>query len=303
MKRVILAVLFLVFVQTLFAQQHSLYSQYIFNLYAINPAYAGSRDALSANLSYRAQWVGFEGAPKTQNFSVHSPLRKKNMAVGLQFQNDEIGARSATSISATYAYTLNLGAGKKINLGLQGGVINYTMDWNELTYDERNDPTAWSIDPNRWIPNFDFGAMYLTPRAYVGFSVVNLSEPSLSDSDQSDARLRTHLNLVGGKIFNISPKLDLKPGFLVRHDLGAAMQFDVSLSALLSNQFWFTATYRHNFGMVASAHVFITEKLHVGYAYDQTLNNMMTYQSGSHEIFVGYDMPIYKTPQIKPRFY
>lgn len=303
MKRIILSVVFIVFVQTLFAQQHSLYSQYIFNLYAINPAYAGSRDALSANLSYRAQWVGFEGAPKTQNFSIHSPLRQKNMALGLQFQNDEIGARNATSISGTYAYTVNLGRGKKLNFGLQGGVINYAMNWDELTYDERNDPAAWSVDANRWIPNFDFGAMYLTPRAYIGFSAVNLSEPSLSDSDQSDARLRTHFNLVGGKIFNVSPNLDLKPGFLVRHAAGGPPQFDISLSALLSNQFWFTTTYRHNFGIVGSVHVFITDKLHVGYAYDQTLNNMVTYQSGSHEVFVGYDMPIYKTPQLKPRFY
>ena len=303
MKRITVVIFFLALVQTLSAQQQSLYSQYIFNLYAVNPAYAGSRDALSANLSYRAQWVGFEGSPKTQNFSIHSPLRKKNMAVGLQFQNDEIGARSATSFSATYAYTLNFGGARKLNLGLQGGMINYAMNWNELTYDERNDPTAWSIDPNRWIPNFDFGAMYLTPRAYIGFSAVNLSRPSLSELNQSDARLNTHLNLVGGKIFQVSQNLDLKPGFLVRHALGGPVQFDVSLSALLSNQFWFTATYRHNFGMVASAHVYITDKFHVGYAYDQTLNNMMTYQSGSHEIFIGYDMPIYKTPELKPRFY
>lgn len=294
---------FLAIAGSVSAQQHALYSQYIFNLYMINPAYAGSRDALSANIGYRAQWVGFEGSPKTQNFSLHGPLRNKNMAVGIQFQNDEIGARNATSVSGTYAYSINLGHAQRLRFGLQGGLINYRMDWNALNYDERSDPAAWTNDPNRWIPNFDFGVMYTSAKAYAGISAVNLSQPALSSNDLGDARLSTHFHLMAGKVFEMNENIALKPGFLVRHTAGGPVSFDFSIGALLSNRFWVTAAYRYGFGMVGATHVYVTDKIHIGYAYDWTLNPMMTYQSGSHEIFIGYDLNIYRARQTTPRYF
>src|SRR5690606_7989379 len=118
----------------LFGQQHGLYSQYIFNLYTVNPAYAGERDALSAAISYRAQWVGFEGAPKTQNFSIHSPLPNNNMALGLFFQNEEIGARSIPSLMAAYSYKLKINRSSHISFGLQGGAFHYQYHWDKLEY-------------------------------------------------------------------------------------------------------------------------------------------------------------------------
>lgn len=303
MKKQVLILFFMAFVGSAAAQQHALYSQYVFNLYMINPAYAGSRDALSANIGYRAQWVGFEGAPKTQNFSLHSPLRNKNMAAGLQFQNDEIGARNATSVSGTYAYSINLGNAQRLRFGLQGGLINYKMDWNALNYDARNDPASWSNDPNRWIPNFDFGMMYTSPRSYIGFSAANLSGPAINNTDLSDARLSTHFHLMAGKVFEINENLALKPGFLVRHAYDGPVNFDLSIGTLISNRLWITTAYRHGFGMVGAAHVYVTDKIHFGYAYDWTLSPMATYQSGSHEIFIGYDLNIYHTPQTTPRYF
>ncbi len=285
------------------AQQSSLYSQYIFNLFIVNPAYAGTRDALSLNAGYRAQWVGFEGAPTTQNFSIHSPLRKKNMSLGMQFQNDEIGARRATSFSGAYAYAIDFGGKRKLSFGLQGGMINYLMDWEALTFNERNDPAAYAIEPNKWIPNFDFGMMYITSKSYLGLSVTNLNRPGLSENELSDARLSSFVNLVGGKVYGVSKSVALKPGFLVRHELGGPVQFDLSLSSLFHNKVWLTTTYRYGFGMVASAHMYISEKFHFGYAYDWSMNNMATYQSGSHEIFIGYDISIYRSSNITPRYF
>lgn len=285
------------------AQQHALYSQYLFNLYMINPAYAGSRETLSANVGYRAQWVGFEGAPKTQNFSIHGPLRNKNMAAGLQFQNDATGARGMTAVSATYGYSLSLGRAQQLRFGLQGGVMNYRMDWNLLEYDRRNDPAAWSNDPNRWIPNFDFGVMYTSPRAYAGFSAMNLSRPALNNSEESDARLSTHFHLMAGKVFHVSENLALKPGFLVRHTRGGPVNFDITAGALISNTLWITTAYRKDFGIVGAAHVYVSEKIHFGYSYDWTLNPMMAHQSGTHEIFLGYDFNVFKSRQMTPRYF
>lgn len=215
-------------VTQVFAQQQAIYSQYIFNLYVINPAYAGTREALSVNGSYRAQWVGFEGAPTTQNFSINGPLRKQNMGLGLQFQNDVIGARRATSVSGTYSYQIKLSNKQKLSFGLQGDLINYSLDWEKLTYGEQNDPVAYSIKPNRYIPNFDFGFMYLTPNSYLGFSAYNLLQSSLTDNIISDSRLRRQLHLMGGKVFSLSKDICLKPGFLGRYSIGGPAQFDRS---------------------------------------------------------------------------
>lgn len=285
------------------AQQHALYSQYIFNLYTVNPAYAGSREALSANVGYRAQWVGFEGAPRTQNFSVHGPLRKKNMAAGLIIQNDAVGARGMTNVSATYGYALNLGRAQQLRFGLQGGVMNYRMDWHMLDYEQRNDPASWADDPNRWIPNFDFGAMYTSPRAYAGFSAMNLSRPALNNTDESDARLNTHFHIMAGKVFRVSENLSLKPGFLVRHTHGGPVNLDFTAGALIVNTLWITTGYRKGFGMVGAAHVYVSEKIHFGYSYDWTLNPMLSHQSGTHEIFLGYDFNVFKSREMTPRFF
>ncbi len=285
------------------SQQHALYSQYIFNLFIVNPAYAGNREALSINAGYRAQWVGFDGSPRTQNFSAHGPIRAKNMALGLQFQNDVIGARRATSLAGTYSYSIRLNRKKKLSFGLQGSMLNYMIDWDKLSYGDSNEPIAYSIEPNRWIPNFDFGVMYSTAKGYLGFSAYNISNPNLSEQPESDARLSTHLQLMGGKVYELNRNFALKPGFFVRYAVDGPMQVDASLSALFANSVWLTTTYRHGFGMVGTAQVFISEKFHFGYSYDWTLNNLAAYQSGSHEIFIGCDLSILPAADRKPRYY
>ncbi len=275
------------------SQQHAIYSQYLFNLYAVNPAYAGELDALAASLSYRTQWVGFDGAPKTQNFNIHSPINRNNMALGLQLQNDEIGARSTPGVSAGYAYKVRLTPNSKLSFGVQAGVINYQYDWNKLEYNQASDPVAFGASRNKWIPSFDFGVMYLTKDAYIGLSALGLNNPGTVESISSDARLETFFNFVAGKLFKISNRLALKPSTLIRKSLNSPYQFDLNFSARYLNRYWITATYRYDFGMVASAHFFITDRLHLGYAYDLPLNPLLTEQSGTHEIFIGYNFSIY----------
>lgn len=287
---------------SLFAQQHGIYSQYIFNLYTINPAYAGERDALSAALSYRAQWVGFEGAPKTQNFSIHSPLPNNNMAVGLIVQNDEIGARSAPSLMLTYAYKFQVSREAHISLGLQAGAIDYQYHWDELNYRQSLDPVAFGTDQDRLIPNIDFGAMYLRPKAYIGLSIMGLYNAKLISSDASDARLNSVVNLVAGKMYRIAPTVFLMPSTLVRKSIGGPTQFDLNIGALYKNRYWITATYRYQFGAVLAAHIYVNDNFHFGYAYDLPLNNLLSEQSGTHELFIGYDFNLFKK-QNTPQFF
>jgi len=293
MKRVTIACVILSMSCNSFAQQQGLYSHYLFNLFAVNPAYAGELDALALSLSYRAQWVGFEGAPKTQNFSLHSPVRDKKMALGLQFQNDEIGARQTQNFSAAYAYKIQLNQESKLSFGIEAGAINYQYRWQDLNYRRSNDPVAFGTEGNRWVPNFNFGVMYLRTDAYIGLSATSLNSSKIIASDNSDARLNTFFNLIAGKVFNISDKVALKPSTILRKAVNSPFQFDANLSIRYLNNFWLTTTYRYGFGAVFSGHVFITDKLHIGYSYDLPLNNILSQQSGSHELFIGYNFHIF----------
>ncbi len=286
-----------------FGQQHGIYSQYIFNLYAVNPAYAGELNALSTSLSYRTQWVGFEGAPVTQNFSIHSPLPKKNMALGLQVQNDEIGARKTPSVKMAYAYKLKLGQQRRISMGLQAGVINYQYRWQDLNYRNEDEPVAFGTDGNKWIPSFDFGVMYLDPKSYLGFSMTNINQAKIIENEFSEASIGTFYNLIAGTVFEISENLSLKPSTIIRKATDSPVQFDLNFGAKIKNKFWLTTTYRYQFGFVFSGHVYVNEHFHFGYAYDLPTNNLLAEQSGTHEIFLGYDFKIFKTQPTNPRQY
>ena len=284
-----------------FSQQHGLYSQYIFNLFTVNPAYAGERDALSTALSYRIQWVGFEGAPKTQNFSIHSPLPANNMAVGLVFQNEEIGARSTPSLMGAYSYKVKLNRSSHLSFALQGGVINYQYHWEKLEYRQGLDPVSFGTQPNKWVTNIDFGLMYITPKAYVGLSVLGMNDSKTIPSDRSDARLSAVYNLIAGKMFQVSREVFLKPSTLVRVSENGPFQFDLNLSTMFKNKYWLTATYRYDYGAVLAAHIYVNDQFHFGYAYDLPLNGLLAEQSGTHELFIGYDFNIYKKKTVSPR--
>jgi len=301
MKKVVLIGVFCGLAMTSIAQQHALYSQYIFNLYAINPAYAGERNAISTNLSYRAQWVGFDGAPTTASFTAHSPILNKSLAVGLWFQNDQLGAREHAALRATVSYKLRFNEGRRLSFALNVGGLNHRYNWGELEYPDGSDPVAFETEQNVWRPAFDFGAMYLTSKSYFGFSVVNINAVDLAKSDIVDSRLEPNLNLMGGHIFPLSRKVDLKPSALVRLGESGTRQFDLNLSARFDNALWITTTYRYDFGMVFSAHYYVNNRLHFGYAYDLPTNELLSQQSGTHEIFLGYDFKLYQDNKFTPR--
>ena len=302
MKKLLLIALFGWMAIDAYSQQQAIYSQYIFNLYMVNPAYAGERDALSTSLSYRTQWVGFEGAPKTQNFAIHSPLPNKKIALGILVQNDEIGARSTPSVMGTFAYKFQLTRISHISLGLQAGAINYQYHWEDLNYRQGLDPVAYGSKGDQLIANFDFGAMYVTPKAYVGLSLLGINNAKLISSEASDARLNTVINIIAGKMLKVSPDVYLKPSTIVRKSIGGPTQFDVNLGAMYKNKYWLTASYRYQFGAVISAHIYVNDKFHFGYAFDLPLNNLLTEQSGTHELFIGYDFNIFKK-HATPRFF
>ncbi len=274
------------------AQQYGLYSQYIFNPFAINPAYAGARDALSVNATYRAQWVGLEGAPRTQNFNIHSPLPKEKMALGLQFQNDAIGARNATFAALAYAYRLQLDESgrRRLSMALQMGVINYQFDWNALDYRNPGDPVIQGSETNFWLPSLDFGLMYTAPRFFAGFSAVGLQRTKLAPLSDNDERLGTFLNVHAGHISELNAAISLKVHGLIRHEWNAGMQGDVGMALGLYNKAWLGMLYRQSFGWVYHAQLLAAKGLVIGYAFDWATNGLKAAQNGTHEVYLGIDL-------------
>lgn len=294
MKKALLISLSLSGFLTCTGQQQPLHSQYIFNLYMINPAYAGARKALSANVGYRAQWVGFDGAPTTRTFSVHSPIRKQSMSLGMMFQNETIGARETSHLSGAYAYRIKLSPKERLSFGLQAGAINYLYHWSKIDYERPGDPASYTMDRNVWLPSFDFGVLYTLDKGYVGFSATSLSRGRVNDLIVSDARLEPTWNFMAGKVFGVSEHFAIKPSLLARGLINGLAQFDINMSCLMQNALWLTTSYRYRYGMVFSAHYTVGQRMHIGYAYDAPFNTLRVAHVHSHEVFIGYDFNIYR---------
>lgn len=301
--RILIAISFVCAQLLAFGQQHSLYSQYLFNLYMVNPAYAGQHDALNVAFSTRHQWIGMEGAPRTQNFTMHSPLSFRNMSAGIHVQHDVIGARQVSSAAATYAYQVKLNTRSSLSFGLQGGLINYYIDPNKLSYGNPGDPAVYNLPGSRLIPNFDFGAFYSNRNTYLGFSALHLNSARLQGTEHHENRLQPSFNIIAGHILELSESIALKPSTIVRKGALDPLQFDANMGIRINNALWLTTTYRHRFGMVFSTHCVVRDKLHIGYAFDWAMNGLVAAQSGTHEIFLGIDLNVRRNEIIQPRFF
>lgn len=290
----------------LLAQQDPQYSQYMFNQLAINPAYAGSKEAISTSIYYRNQWTGISGTPKTETFSIHSPMRKKKVAVGFNIIADQIGPKSSIGVLGSYAYRIKIRNGK-LSLGLRAGIYQYDYNWQGITHKDAADPIY--LGGNQvivYVPTADAGAYYYTNTMFAGFSAAHLDNGKLTspNSRLDEAQLKTHFFLTGGKAFDISDKLIFSPSVMVKRVAGAPISADLNFSFLLQNRLWLGMSLRSRYGVVAYAQVNITDKFKIGYAFDFGINKAGRNLGTSHEIMISYDFRVSsKTPFFSPRYF
>lgn len=290
-----------------FGQQDPQFSQYMFNPLGVNPAYAGSREALSAVLVHRSQWVGLDGAPNTQTFSIHSPLKNKNMGVGLQVFNDQIGPKNTVGAIASYAYRIKLGKGK-LGFGLGAGIYNYQFNWDKIDYKDKQDALPNNGRENFSAPTFDFGLYYHTNTFYAGLEVDHLNQSDLAILDSAIsstdvARQYSHMTAIAGKAFVLNDKITLKPSVLIRATENGFGHADINASVLFDKKLWAGVSYRTGYGMVMILEYNITDKLRVGYSYDYMMGQQNLSATGSHEIMLGYDFNIFKSKLASPRYF
>ena len=292
-----------------FAQQSPMFTHYMYNTLLVNPAYAGSRDALTVTALGRSQWVGFDGAPKTQTLTMHAPVKNEHIGVGLSLMNDKIGPSNNTSINAHFAYIMNLTKKSKLSLGLSGGADIRQARLSTLNVDQQGDPSFQNNIESRALPNFGFGAYYSRERFYAGVSVPSLLQNNYSEFSLNDNTLishqRRHYFFIAGAIFDLTPNLAFKPTTLLKVSAAVPAQADFTASFIIMQKLLLGAMFRSGDAFGALVGFNLTDQFYVGYSYDKSYGlNTYRYNQGSHEIVLRYDFIFASKKQINsPRHF
>ncbi|MEX1241682.1 MAG: type IX secretion system membrane protein PorP/SprF [Cyclobacteriaceae bacterium] len=296
-------------------QQVATYSQYMFNGLAINPAYAGSHDALSTTVLARFQNVGLRGAPNTQTFSAHSPLLNRRVGLGLMVIHDQLSVINQTGIHFSYAYRIPLGRNADnpgtISFGLQGGVSMYNAQYTELSLHSNSSANpnpgtdnAFSQDIRESRPNIGAGVFYSRENAYFGVSMPSMVNNAF---DRGEGFQTVHQNIpliiTGGYVFSINNLMKFKPNFLFKTVDNRPIEFDLNANILFDEVLWAGLSYKSSKQGVLMTQLQLTDQLQFGYSYTITLGPIRTVELGSHEVMLNYRFWFNKKGIVSPRYF
>lgn len=314
-----------------FAQQEAMFSQYMFNTLAINPAYAGSRDVLSLTALGRYQWVGVDGAPKTFTFSMDTPIKNEKMGLGLQVTRDEVGLQKNTGVYATYSYRIKVGPRSTLSFGVQGGATNVRWalsDAQNLT-DGTDNVFSGASDQNKILPNVGGGIYLSNDKGYIGISCPQIMQNTISnfnvgDSSGTIGRTRRHYFAMMGFVIG-KGSFKIKPSTMVRYTQGAPLGFDGNLNFWIKDKIAFGVSGRISqfqamgqdsknlfdaaIGMIELQ---LTPQFKLGYAYDFTSNKLNDESKTgvsrflgipTHEVLLRYEFGFGKNKILTPRYF
>lgn len=286
------------------AQQDPQYTQYMYNLSVINPAYAGSKEGLSLGALYRKQWVNIEGAPNTLTFFTHTPVNK-NVGLGLSVVSDRLGPVEETNVYGDFSYTLNFNEEHKLAFGIKTGATFHKIDFSVI-YPTLMDPddVFSQSNPNVTSMNFGFGLFYYTNNFYLSLSIPNILETKhLSYDTTYYGSEVAHYFVTSGYVFELSDNLKFKPFALLKSSFSAPISVDVSANLLINEKLEFGTSYRlqDSFGLMAN--FAISENLRIGYAYDNVISNLKVTTPASHEIILLFDIKNPRRVQQSSRFF
>ncbi|RKR14030.1 type IX secretion system PorP/SprF family membrane protein [Maribacter vaceletii] len=313
MKKTFLYFFFLLLLQSSFvvAQQDPQYTQYMYNMSVINPAYTTNNlNVVNFGTLYRSQWASAVGSPKTLTFFAHAAITEK-VEAGISFIKDEIGdgALKENNVFADFAYSLKLDDQSRLALGLKAGITNFNTNFNGFMLPETQDDSAFSENMNSTFPNVGFGAFYHRDKLYAGLSIPNFLNSKHVDNQNGISTVgseKMHLFATAGYVYDLNNNIKLKPSFLAKMVKGAPITFDVSLNTLIHNKFEAGISYRLEDAINAMFNMKILPGLKAGYAYDYTLSNLSDFSAGSHEIFLLFDLDLLGLQRgydKSPRFY
>ena len=288
-----------------FAQQDAQFTQYMYNTININPAYAGSRGALSVFGLHRTQWVGLDGAPETSCLSVNTPINNSNLGVGVSLINDKIGPTNENNFSVDLSYTVQTSANFKLSFGIKGTANLFNLDINKLNPENQGDPQFQDFN-SKFSPNVGAGVYWHSDKAYIGLSVPNFIETNrYNDNNVAIYKDKINYYLMAGYVLDLDhyQYVKFKPAVLTKMVEGAPLQVDVSANFMFIDKFVVGVAYRWSASLSAMVGFQITEGLYLGYGYDRETTNLNNYNSGSHEIFLRYEFFRKNDKMTTPRFF
>lgn len=291
------------------SQQDSQFTQYMYNTININPAYAGSRGVLSLFGLHRTQWVGLDGAPVTNTASVNTPINGTNLGLGISVINDRIGPSNESNIAVDFSYSIPVSENYKLSFGLKGSANLLDVDFSKLNQYDKNDYVFDTNIDNKFSPNIGVGLYLHSDNSYVGLSAPNLLETKHFDryantgANSHVAKENIHYYLIAGHVFDFSPTVKFKPALLTKCVLGAPLQVDLSGNFLINEKFVAGVAYRWSAAISAMVGFQATDSWFIGYGYDLETTRLENYNSGSHEIFLRYELFNKYNRIISPRFF
>ena len=304
MKKLSLLVLFscLLLAGTTSAQQDPQYTQYMYNMNVVNPAYAGLKETLSMTALYRKQWSGLEGAPETITFSGHSPVSDK-VGLGLSAIKDELGPVKETNVYVDFSYTLQMSESLNLALGIKAGATFHDVGLVDLELQDPNDP-FFSQDINNTYPNVGAGAFFYGDNFYVGLSVPNfLNSVHLDENGLKYGSEVMHYFATAGYVFQVNDNFKLKPSTMVKSAFDAPLSFDVNLNALFYEKFEIGASYRLEDSFSGLVGFQVAPFLRVGYAYDHVTSELNAVTNASHEVIITFDLLFKQKSLRSPRYF
>jgi type IX secretion system PorP/SprF family membrane protein len=272
----------------LLAQQDPQFTQNMFNRLPVNPGFAGTSDAICANLLGRSQWMGFEGAPRTFVLGVDAPIRSINSGIGLTIMSDQIGFEDNVHAKVAYSYHLPIGAGK-LGIGLDLGMMNKSLGQG-LNPLQQGDPSVPLTGTSATVFDAGFGLYYASPTIFGGISATHLPQSTFTlESNAISAKVQSvrHLYMMAGYNYDINPQLQLRPFLFVKNSPGST-QIDLNAQIVYDNKYWGGLTYRLQDAFALMVGMFIMKDLRFGLSYDVTTSRLSNYSNGSVELFLGY---------------
>lgn len=288
------------------AQQDAQYTQYMYNMNILNPAYAGSEGTLNIGILGRLQWTGFEGAPKTLTASVNAPVGN-NVGLGFSVIADKIGPVDEQNVFADFSYTLQLTESANLAFGIKGGFTFLNADLVGLDLGDNIVDEAFSDNINKTSANFGAGLFYYTDKFYAGLSMPNMLKTKHFEKTNGyinnyKAIEDMHYFLTTGYIFEVSDDLKLKPSVMLKAVNGAPLSYDISANALLNEKFELGLSWREGDAISGMFNMLVTPSTRIGYAYDYTLSDIGDFSSGSHEVFLLFNISNSRAG-LSPRFF
>lgn len=288
----------------LYSQQEPMFTHYMFNTMSMNPAYAGTRNALSLTGLTRYQWVGIDGAPRTYNISVHTPVSSKQIGLGFTLITDQIGPLSNTYFTINYAYRLKINEEWTLSLGLKAGFNNFYLGLSDVDVNDITDENFGSDTRKLFSPNAGVGAHLYNKEFYFGFAAPKLFETKIDAGNTDEVNLRRHYFITSGYLFNINPELKMKPSFAAKIVEGAPLSVDLTALMVYQDRFYIGPSYRFGDAIAVIMDIQLTRQLVIGYSFDYSVTSMASYNKGSHEILLSYDLDGFLNKKVKsPRYF